>query len=399
MDQTPPLPILSTMVRDRTLRIALARASHFWFFHFYFPHYVAYPTADFQRELFRVTEAPDIGMSVIVAFRGSAKSTICTLSYAIWSILGKEEKRFVVILSQTQRQARQHLSNLKKELEQNALLRSDLGPFKEEADEWGGYSLVIPRYNARISAASSEQSVRGMRHLQHRPDVIIADDVEDMLSVRTQDSRNKTYDWFKGDILPSGTLDTKVIVIGNLLHEDGLLRRLTEEIESGKLKGIYREFPIIKDGVLAWPGKFPDLEALETERAKFGNEISWQREFLLKIVPEEDQVIHREWIQFYDEMPSHTFDKYSWTKTGIDLAISLKDTADYTAMVTGSLFGLYGDLKLPSTYASIFFRESARSGMYARSMVRGRSQKNLNTASNISRSGLLSKFRVITCSR
>lgn len=335
------------MVKDRAFRIALAKESHFWFFHFYFPHYVTYPTADFQREIFRLTETND-GVTVIVAFRGSAKSTICTLSYPLWAILGREKKKFVVILSQTQRQARQHLSNLKKELEQNTLLRSDLGPFKEETDEWGGYSLVIPRYNARITAASSEQSVRGMRHLQHRPDVIVADDVEDLQSVRTQEGRNKTYDWFKGDILPAGTLDTKAIVIGNLLHEDSLLRRLQDEIDSGNLKGLYREFPIAANDVPLWLGKFADMAALEAERKKLANESSWQREFLLKIIPEEDQVVHRDWIHYYknDEFPSFSYDKYSWTKVGIDLAISLKQTADYTAMVTGSMFGNYGDRKL-----------------------------------------------------
>ena len=44
--------------------------------------------------------------------------------------------------------------------------------------------------------------------------------------------------------------------------------------------------------------------------------------------------------------PTFKFDKYSWTKIGIDLAISEKSSADYTAMVVGSLFGQYGDSKL-----------------------------------------------------
>lgn len=336
--------ILELMLKNRGFRIALARFSHFWFFHFYFPHYVTYATADFHREIFRLTETKG-GVTVLVAFRGSAKSTICTLSYPLWAILGKEQKRFVVLLSQTQRQARQHLSNLKKELEQNILLRSDLGPFKEETDEWGGYSLVIPRYNARITAASSEQSVRGMRHLQYRPDVIIADDVEDLQSVRTQEGRDKTYDWFKGDIVPSGTLDTKVIVVGNLLHEDSLLRRLQDEIDEGILNGCYREFPILVNGAPLWRGRFPTVASLEEERKKVANESSWQREFLLKIIPEEDQVIHRAWIHYYnnEEIPSFDFDKFSWTKIGIDLAISEKASADYTAMVAGSLFGRYGN--------------------------------------------------------
>lgn len=337
------------MAKDRNFRISLARESHFWFFHFYFPHYVIFPTADFQREIFKLTESDENGMVVIVAFRESAKSTICNVSFALWAILGKMQKKYVVILGLTQRLARQCLINIKEELESNVLLGSDLGPFKEETDEWGGFSLVIPKYEARITAASTEQSIRGVRHLQHRPDVIIADDIEDLQSVRTQESRDKTYEWFKGDILPAGGPSTKVVVIGNLLHEDSLIRRLKDEIENGTMKGVYREFPLIHEklGIL-WTGKYPDEKAIEEKRLSISDELSWQREFMLKIVPLENQVIKRECIQCYenDEFPSFESDKYSWTKIGIDLAISEKSSADYTAMVVGSLFGRYGDTKL-----------------------------------------------------
>ena len=341
--------ILKAMGTNREFRVALARASHFWFFHSYLSHYATHPTADFQRDIFALTERKDSGAIVIVAFRQSSKSTICTLSYPLWAILGKEQKKFIVILSQTQKQALLHLSNIKAELERNELLRQDLGPFKEESSSWGGQMIVIPRYDARIVAVSMEQGIRGARHRQYRPDVIIADDVEDIDSVRTQEGRNKTYEKFKGDILPMGSLDAKKIIVGNLLHEDSLLRRLQDEIESGELEGIFREYPLLdpKD-VPLWPGKYTSPEMIKKERRGIGNENAWQREFLLKIVSAEDQVVYREWIHYYknDDFPSYNFDKYSWTKVGIDLAISTKQTADYTAMVVGSLFGRYGDAKL-----------------------------------------------------
>jgi len=335
------------MIKDRNFRITIARQSHYWFFHFYFAHYVIYPTADFQRDIFSLTEQNDKGMIIIVSFRGSAKSTICTLSYPLWAILGKEQKKFVIILSQTQRQARQHLTNIKNELTKNRLLQNDLGPFKEEADEWGGYSLVIPRYNARIMAASSEQSIRGFRHLQYRPDVIIADDIEDLQSVRTKEGRNKTYDWFKGDVLPSGTIKTKSIVVGNLLHQDSLLEQLKREIDNNTLKGVYREYPVTNiKGESMWPGKFPTLEAIEEEREKLSNEPAWQREFLLKIISTEEQIIKRESIQFYDDIPPFYGNDFRYTASGIDLAISQRDSADYTAMVSGHIFGRGRDMRM-----------------------------------------------------
>ena len=60
-----------------------------------------------------------------------AKSTIITMSYPIWTILGEQQKRFVLILCQTRVQAKQHMVNLKRELESNTLLKNDLGAFPE----------------------------------------------------------------------------------------------------------------------------------------------------------------------------------------------------------------------------------------------------------------------------
>jgi predicted phage terminase large subunit-like protein len=194
-------------------------------------------------------------------------------------------------------------------------------------------------------AASSEQGIRGIRYLQHRPDVIVADDIEDLQSVRTQEMRNKTYDWFKGDILPSGSPNVKVLVVGNLLHEDSLLRRLQEEIRTNNLKGEYREYPLIDNGNIMWPGRFPTKESIDAEKAKLGDEIAWHREYLLEILPANDQVIRREWIKYYDEIPYFSDDNYQWTKIGVDLAISEKESADYTSMVTGSMFGRNNDMR------------------------------------------------------
>src|SRR3990167_7911323 len=82
--------------------------------------------------MFYLSEEQDIRNLFIVAFRGSAKSTIFTTSYPVWAILGKQQKKFVLILCQTQAQAKQHMMNLRRELESNTLLKNDLGPFKEE---------------------------------------------------------------------------------------------------------------------------------------------------------------------------------------------------------------------------------------------------------------------------
>jgi len=331
---------MEVMIKDRKVRIRITKQSHWYFFHFYFAHYVTFPTADFQKDIIALTENGDIKSFFVVAFRGSAKSTIITTSYPLWAILGKQQKKFVLILGQTRNQAKQHMMNLKRELETNSLLRNDLGPFQEESDEWGATSLVFSNYNARITVASTEQSIRGLRHNQHRPDLIIGDDVEDLNSVKTREGRNKTYEWLTGEVIPAGEKDARLIIVGNLLHEDSLLMRIREAIAEDRMDGIFKFIPLLNENdVIAWPGKYSSMEDIEAEKRHAGDEHAWQREYLLKILPTDDQVIHREWIHYYDELPSKRNEGYEYTWAGVDLAISEKSTADYTAIVGAQVHG------------------------------------------------------------
>jgi len=331
--------LMDRMFKDRLVRTKITKQSHWYFFHFYFAHYATYKTAKFHEEIFKLTENEDLGNFFIVAFRGCGKSTILTTSFPIWAILGNQNKKFVLIACQTQSQAKQHMMNLRRELENNPLLKNDLGPFKEESDEWGSTSLVFSRSNARITAVSSEQSIRGLRHNQHRPDLIICDDVEDIASTKTRESRNKTYDWLTSEVIPTGDKNTRLVIVGNLLHEDSLLMRIKEKIEKEEMEGIFKEYPLInKEGVVLWEDKYPAPEDIKKERLKAGNDYSWKREYLLQIVPDEDQVIHRNWIQYYDDIPKASkiwsgYTSYREIRIGVDLAISKKETADYTVLV------------------------------------------------------------------
>jgi len=332
------------MTKDRKIRTAITRESFSYFFHFYYAHYVKFATADFQKEIIRLLEVNDTDSLFVVSFRGSGKSTVITDTYPIWAILGKQQKKFVIIFCQTQAQAKQHMMNFRRELEYNDLLKKDLGPFNEDTNEWGSQSIVFSNTNARITVASFEQSIRGLRHYEHRPDLIICDDVEDGDSIKTREGRNKTYQWLKGEVIPAGAQNTRLIVVGNLLHEDSLLMRLKDEVENDIMDGKFLYFPLInKKGDCLWPGKYPTKKDIEIERRKVGNEIIWQREYLLNIIPDDDQVIYPEWIQYYDEIPTpiefeNGYSSHIEIRIGIDPAISKSNIADYTAMVLGMLY-------------------------------------------------------------
>ncbi|OYW85680.1 MAG: hypothetical protein B7Z22_08100, partial [Hyphomonas sp. 32-62-5] len=218
---------------QRAVRLSIARNSFYWFFHLYMGHYIKYPTAEFQKQMMSDVTNPDIEQLVIVAFRESGKSTIITTALPLWAAIGQMQKKYIVIVSQTQNQEQQHLANIVQELETNDLIRKDFWPYDYEENEMGVSAITLPRLGVRIIAVSREQGVRGLRHGPHRPDLIIADDVEDSRTVKTREGRDRNFAWFTGELLPLGSDNTKFITVGNLLHEDSLLMRLRAGMESG----------------------------------------------------------------------------------------------------------------------------------------------------------------------
>lgn len=332
--------VVENILNDKIIRKDVVIKKFWLFFPIYFHRYIKYQTAPFQEEIFKILEDVKIKLAVIVAFRGSAKSTIITTAYVLWAILGIQQKKFIIIIGQTEQKARQYLMNIKTELENNDLLKKDLGPFDEERNQWGATALIIKKLNAKIMISSTEQNIRGLRHGEHRPDLIILDDIEDTLSVRNQDSRNKLYDWFTSEVIPAGTKNTRIILIGNLLHEDSLVKKVESKITPERTDWIYKEYPIEdKDGNPMWPGKYPTKDDIEEERIKTMNDVTWYREYLLKIVDPESQIIKRNWIKYYDTLPE--VDAHSYFGIGVDLAISQKIGADYTAIVTGQVHCRY----------------------------------------------------------
>ncbi len=328
---------IAKIINNPALRRELAQKDIRYFFALYFFRYINYPPAPFHDDFLNIAADDDLPLAVILAFRGSAKSTIFSLCYPIWAVTGKAQKKFVLIITQTQSQARKIMDNIKTQLESNEMLKADIGPFTEEGNEWSSMSIVIKQYDARIMVASTEQSIRGLLHLQYRPDVIILDDIEDLASVKSQEGRDKLFDWYTGDVVPLGDRNTRHILLGTRLHPDDLPSRLISQIKAKERQGVYKIVPIVKNKKNSWPGKYPDRQAIKEEIQKVGNRIAWEREYMLRLISPEDQLIKPEWITYYDELPP--LRNLSRIVVGIDLAIQQKETSDYTSMIVVYAFG------------------------------------------------------------
>lgn len=345
-NQIPNLPaeidsvLIDQILGDAKLFRAVSRQSFLYFFCFFFKRYMTLPIAPFHRIFFRLAQDDSIKRAVVVAFRSSAKSSILNTAYTLWAIMGRQGKKHVVIASQTEKQAKDHLNDIRKEIEDNRLLSQYLGPFNQELDRWNSTTAVIPRYGARISIASIEQSVRGLKEGPHRPDVIIVDDIEDSGSTRSQEQRDKTYDWITGELLTLGDVNTRALFLGNYLTNDCALMRLGSLIADGEMAGEFHRISLLDDNnVIAWPNKYPTLEAVEAHRKSLGNDMKWYREFLLKDIPPDYQILKESDIHYYnhEKLKKSLKQNREAMYAGIDPAFSEKSTADYWAIVCGDV--------------------------------------------------------------
>ncbi|HEY4497248.1 MAG TPA: hypothetical protein VJC20_00595 [Candidatus Paceibacterota bacterium] len=336
--------LLDLMIRNRRLRLHIVRRIHKLFFYFYFGHYIQYEIASFQEEMFALTQNQDAETVVIAGFRDSGKSSIFSLSYPLWAILGEQKLKFILIVSKTHQKAQTLLQQIKYELETNKPLKDDLGPFTEERSGWNMTSLYIQRYGAKIMIASTEQSVRGLRHFNYRPQLIICDDLEDLESVKTQESREKLRDWISSDLLPAGSTTTRRFFIGTVLNEDSIIRTMQRLIESEKTNGVCKIYPIIdEDGKPLWPAKFPNQEAVERERRRCLTDDAWHREYLLKPLPPDRQLVFKDWLHRYEILPAEGF---QYTIISVDPAVKESERADKTAMVVGKVYRIEGKTKI-----------------------------------------------------
>ena len=149
-----------------------------------------------------------------------------------------------------------------------------------------------------------------------------------------KENRDKTEYWVNSEIIPG--LDKrgcKLVVLINMLHMDALAARI-------KAKGTFKvlEYALVNDRdeweSCIWKAQYPDQKSIDNQRKRVGP-VACEREYKLKVVADEAQIISPEDIHYYDERPTTGA---AIKGHGIDLAISQKENADYTTIVSGEVF-------------------------------------------------------------
>ncbi len=160
----------------------------------------------------------------VIGPRGGAKSTVGTLAGVLRAALEGWEA-YIWIVSDTRNQAYAHLENVRRELLDNRPLREAYpqlaqGLLRSRAGAIGLASGVA------IEAFGTGQKIRGRRNRQHRPSLIVCDDVQNDAHIESALQRETSLRWFQGTLLKAGNTQSNIVNLATALHRDALALEL-----------------------------------------------------------------------------------------------------------------------------------------------------------------------------
>jgi hypothetical protein len=203
--------------------------------------------------------------------RESSKSTLLVFLYPAFCIAEKK-KHFIVVTMNTYAKATSALGAVKDEFRTNERLKNHYN-ITFEKDSEGDTVFVHPNgYRTRVLCKGHEQigSVRGEKFGPYRPDLIIGDDLEDDIMVRSRERRDNLKEEFDHALLPAGDKALcQYIFIGTILHDDSLMAKLVSKEHYTEYKKLfYRALNEINEKeVSLWKEKWSvdDLKRLQKE--------------------------------------------------------------------------------------------------------------------------------------
>lgn len=267
----------------------------------------------------------------VAAPRGHAKSSAGTLAFTLASVcFGFRD--FVLIVSATEKQAIDHLQDIKVQLEENEALREAFQIHGLSKDNEAEVICHVGDRVFKIVAKGASQKLRGIKWRNKRPNLVMVDDLEDDEAVRSKEQRDKLAHWFTSALLPSGGDECLFRVFGTLLHADSLLAGLLKS--SSWLSRTYRAHAAFDDfSDILWPEKFPEhrLRVLRQQYIDKHNPSGYSQEMLNLPLADVDRYFRPEWfVPWHEEDRGKPMRFYS----AIDFAISKSQKADRTAIVT-----------------------------------------------------------------
>lgn len=216
------------------LRRMLGEIDITYFAKAYFPKYFNQPFSQFHTRLMSELNwlLENEGKRMVVGVpRGYGKSTLSSFLFPL-NILLYKKLQFILLVSATEDTGVPFLSMIKDELVSNDAILDDFGKMKQPNNKWSFNEIHLAN-DTCLTIRGIDGSIRGIRYKEHRPELILCDDLIKDSVAESDSGREALANTYKDSLLNAGTESTRVLVVGTVLHQEDILSELLSPETTG----------------------------------------------------------------------------------------------------------------------------------------------------------------------
>lgn len=213
---------------------------------YYFPNYCTAEPALFHIRAAQRILKHEEWFEVRAWARELAKS-VRSLIETLYQVLTGRKKN-IILVSNSEDNARRLLEPYRANLDTNQRIIYDYGIQKSHKWREGDFKT---RRGVAFRAIGADQSPRGTRNDEVRPDKIIIDDIDTDQDCRNPDIITKRVNWLFGALIPTRAVNIplQIVVCGNIIAEYCCVTELMKKADHNDIVNIRTA------GVSSWPGK------------------------------------------------------------------------------------------------------------------------------------------------
>jgi predicted phage terminase large subunit-like protein len=188
----------------------------------------------------------------------------------------------------------------------------------------------ITANSVRVKARGRGQRLRGLKHRQYRPDLVILDDLENDVNVRNPEVVKQILDWVQSAVYPAIEANGTLMIIGTILRQRSALHLMLtspEEPYGNFRRRIFRALQ--EDGTSLWEARHPTAR-LHMQKQLMGT-VAFNREKMNEPTPTSG-LFQEDWLRYYH--PDSLQGKNLVVVGFFDPSLEAGGSADYKAVVT-----------------------------------------------------------------
>jgi hypothetical protein len=360
--------------KAQKLRKAKALANYNYFVKTYFPLY-----ADSDCGYFHIAAANKLAadkncFAVLEWPREHAKSVHANILIPMW-LMAKGELTGMILMGKNGDDAANLLADLQAQLQYNQLYAHDFGhSYNMGSWETGDFTT---KTGIRFLAIGRDQSPRGARKNEKRPNYAVIDDIDDDILVNNQRRVTEIVERILGALYFALSIKgARVVVAGNRIHPQSVLAHLVGDTKAGqpKREGIYhskvyateskpgkRAYIGEAGAAPAWKERYT-LEELKAKMATAGLLMS-RKEFYHEHTVE-GKIFKSKYMQ-WKPMPARNWKDYKVIIGYFDPSFENKVTSDFKAVALWSLKVFKDSVKYEKHLLSRFTERAELGDVYA----------------------------------